>query len=54
MAANASATDVAELRYGLSMSSAVASGIGLSFRDTSTALALFAQNGLKGKSCPLY
>jgi TP901 family phage tail tape measure protein len=47
-AANASATDVHELRYGLSMSSAVASGIGLSFRDTATALASFAQNGLKG------
>jgi TP901 family phage tail tape measure protein len=47
-AANASATDVGELKYGLSMASAVASGIGLSFRDTSTALALFAQNGLKG------
>ncbi|MCM3032836.1 phage tail tape measure protein [Niallia sp. MER 6] len=47
-AANASATDVGELKYGLSMVSAVASGIGLSFKDTSTALASFAQNGLKG------
>ncbi|KKB71854.1 phage tail tape measure protein [Bacillus sp. TH008] len=47
-AANASATDVHELRYGLSMVSAVASGVGLSFKDTSTALAVFAQNGLKG------
>jgi TP901 family phage tail tape measure protein len=47
-AANASATDVSEMRYGLSMSSAVASGVGLSFRDTATSLALFAQNGLKG------
>ncbi|UOY86793.1 phage tail tape measure protein [Bacillus glycinifermentans] len=47
-AANASATDVHELRYGLSMVSAVASGVGLSFKDTSTALAIFAQNGLKG------
>ncbi|CAI6330205.1 phage tail tape measure protein [Bacillus subtilis] len=47
-AANASATDVGELKYGLSMVSAVASGVGLSFRDTSTALAAFAQNGLKG------
>ncbi|WP_009968701.1 phage tail tape measure protein, partial [Bacillus subtilis] len=43
-----SATDVGELKYGLSMVSAVASGVGLSFRDTSTALAAFAQNGLKG------
>ncbi|RHJ13876.1 phage tail tape measure protein [Bacillus sonorensis] len=47
-AANASATDVHELKYGLSMVSAVASGVGLSFKDTSTALAVFAQNGLKG------
>ncbi|MGE9877976.1 phage tail tape measure protein [Bacillus velezensis] len=47
-AANASATDVHELKYGLSMVSAVASGVGLSFKDTSTALAIFAQNGLKG------
>ncbi|MGC4375931.1 phage tail tape measure protein [Fictibacillus sp. Mic-4] len=47
-AANASATDVGELKYGLSMVSAVASGVGLSFEDTTTALATFAQNGLKG------
>lgn len=47
-AANASATNVEELRYGLSMVSAVASGVGLTFKDTSTALAVFAQNGLKG------
>jgi hypothetical protein len=47
-AANASATDVGELKYGLSMVSAVASGVGLTFQDTSTALAVFAQNGLKG------
>jgi TP901 family phage tail tape measure protein len=53
-AANASATDVQEMKFGLSMVSAVASGIGLTFRDTATSLALFAQNGLKGKSCPLY
>ncbi|MDJ1631043.1 phage tail tape measure protein [Bacillus velezensis] len=30
------------------MTSAVAAGMGLSFKDTSTALAVFAQNGLKG------
>ena len=30
------------------MVSAVAAGVGLSFKDTTTALALFAQNGLKG------
>ncbi|WP_255288846.1 phage tail tape measure protein [Bacillus cereus] len=47
-AANASATNVSELKFGLSMVSAVASGVGLSFKDTTTALALFAQNGLKG------
>jgi TP901 family phage tail tape measure protein len=47
-AANASATDVGELKYGLSMASAVASGAGLTFQDTATALAVFAQNGLKG------
>ncbi|MGH1260611.1 MULTISPECIES: phage tail tape measure protein [Bacillus] len=47
-AANASATNVSELKFGLSMVSAVAAGVGLSFKDTTTALALFAQNGLKG------
>lgn len=47
-AANASATSVGELKYGLSAVSAVASGVGASFNDTATALAVFAQNGLKG------
>ncbi|MBW3492298.1 phage tail tape measure protein [Bacillus sp. FDAARGOS_1420] len=47
-AANASATDVHELKYGLSASAAVAAGAGMTFRDTATALAVFAQNGLKG------
>ncbi len=47
-AANASATSVGEMKYGLAMTSAVAAGMGLSFKDTSTALAVFAQNGLKG------
>lgn len=47
-AANASATGVSELKFSLSAVSAVASGVGLSFKDTTTALALFAQNGLKG------
>ncbi|MEK4167329.1 phage tail tape measure protein [Anoxybacillus sp. FSL W8-0104] len=46
--ANASATSVKELKYGLSQVSAVAAGLGLSFKDTTTALALFANNGLKG------
>ncbi|CDN38374.1 phage tail tape measure protein [Bacillus thuringiensis] len=47
-AANASATDVHELKYGLSASAAVAAGAGMTFKDTATALAVFAQNGLKG------
>ncbi len=46
--ANASATSVQELRYSLAMVSAVASGVGMSFRDTNVALGLFANNGLKG------
>lgn len=47
-AANASATSVGEMKYGLAMTSAVAAGMGLTFKDTSTTLAVFAQNGLKG------
>ncbi|MBX6361279.1 MAG: phage tail tape measure protein [Acidobacterium ailaaui] len=47
-AANASATDVREMTQGLAQASAVASGMGMSFRDTSIALAVFAQNGLRG------
>lgn len=47
-AANASATSVMELKFGLSQASAVVSAVGMSFKDTNTALALFAQNGLKG------
>jgi TP901 family phage tail tape measure protein len=47
-AANAAATDVLELNYGLAQVSAVASGVGMSFKDTATALALFSNNGLKG------
>lgn len=47
-AANASATDVKGLQMGLQQSAAVASGVKLSFQDTTTALAVFAQNGLKG------
>ncbi|GAW27993.1 phage tail tape measure protein [Carboxydocella sp. ULO1] len=46
--ANASATSVQELQYSLAMVSAVASGVGMSFRDTNVALGLFANNGLKG------
>ncbi|HAB7745343.1 TPA_asm: phage tail tape measure protein [Listeria monocytogenes] len=47
-AANASATSVSEMKFSLAASASVASGVGLSFKDTSTALAVFAQNGLKG------
>lgn len=47
-AANASATDVGELKYGLSAVSAVAASMGMNFEDTATALAVFAQKGLKG------
>jgi TP901 family phage tail tape measure protein len=46
--ANASATSVSEMKFGLSMVSAVAAGVGLSFKDTTTALASFANFGLRG------
>ena len=46
--ANASATSVQELRYSLAMVSAVAAGVGMTFKDTNVALGLFANNGLKG------
>lgn len=46
--ANASATSVSEIQYGLSQVSSVASGIGMTFKDTNVALGLFANNGLKG------
>lgn len=44
--ANASATGVMDLRYSLSAVSAVAAGVGMTFKDTNTALGLFANNGL--------
>ncbi len=47
-AANASATGVQELQYGLAQVSSIASGVGLTFEDTATALAVMAQSGLKG------
>lgn len=47
-AANASATSVGELKFGLSAASAVASSVGMTFEDTTTALAVLAQNGIKG------
>lgn len=48
-AANASATSVGELKFGLSSVAAVAASVGMSFKDTTTGLAIFAQNGLKGQ-----
>nr|WP_142307673.1 phage tail tape measure protein [Bacillus cereus] len=47
-AANASATNVREMQYGMASVATVAAGAGGTFRDTATALALFAQSGLKG------
>lgn len=47
-AANASATDVHEMKYALSAVASVASAVGMSFDDTNTALAVFASKGLKG------
>ena len=47
-AANASATDVHEMKYALSQVSNVAGGKGLTLDDVSVGLALFAQNSLKG------
>jgi TP901 family phage tail tape measure protein len=46
--ANASATSVDEIRQSLAAVSAVAAGIGMNFKDTNTALGLFANNGFKG------
>ncbi|MGF7045681.1 TP901 family phage tail tape measure protein [Paenibacillus sp. DS2015] len=46
--ANASATGVSALAESLAQVSAVASGSGLSFKDTNLALGVFANNGLKG------
>jgi TP901 family phage tail tape measure protein len=47
-AANASATSVHELKYAMSAVGVVAAGVHMSFKDASTAMAVFAQNGLKG------
>ena len=37
-----------ELAYGLAQTSAVASGLGMSLKDTNIALGIFANNGLRG------
>lgn len=47
-AANASATDVQGMAYGLSQSAAVMNTVGFTLEETTTALAQFAQAGLKG------
>lgn len=47
-AANASATDVMGLKTGLAQVGVVAASMKWSMLDTSTALAVFAQNGMKG------
>ncbi|MEK4236467.1 phage tail tape measure protein [Paenibacillus sp. FSL H7-0714] len=46
--ANASAVDLNDLRYSLSMVGAVADGVGASFLDTNLALGVLGNNGLKG------
>ncbi|MFA4134462.1 MULTISPECIES: phage tail tape measure protein [unclassified Brevibacillus] len=48
--ANASATDVHDLRYALAETSAVAAAVGMSFKDMNTALGILANNGIKGSS----
>ncbi|MFT8928531.1 MAG: phage tail tape measure protein [Sporolactobacillus sp.] len=48
-AANASATDVGEMRFALQAVGPVAANVGLSFKGTSTALAVFAQHSLRGQ-----
>lgn len=46
---NASAAGMEDIRFGLQSVGAVASTVGLSFRDTATALGLFANNGIRGQ-----
>lgn len=47
-AANKSAADIPDMGLAMSQAGLVASSLGLSIEDTSGALALFAQNGLRG------
>lgn len=47
-AANASAASMSDLKFGLAAAGAVAAQSGLSFEDTATTLAIFANNGLAG------
>lgn len=45
--ANAAATGVVELRYGIAAVGTVAAGMGLDFRDTASAIGLFTNNGMQ-------
>ncbi len=45
---NATAIDVGQLQFALASVGPVATGVGLSFQDTATALGIFANNGLVG------
>lgn len=45
--ANASATGVRELRYGIAAVGSVASGLEMSFKDTASAIGIFTNNGLQ-------
>lgn len=47
-AANASSADVSDMTQALAQASAAADGAGLSIEETSAALAIFANNGVKG------
>jgi TP901 family phage tail tape measure protein len=47
-AANASSTNIQEMKYGLSAVGPVADGIGVSFKEVNATLALFSNNMLKG------
>lgn len=47
-AANASSTNVEQLKFGLSMVGPVADGIGVSFKEVNATLAAFSNNALKG------
>ncbi|MBY9080993.1 phage tail tape measure protein [Paenibacillus sp. HN-1] len=46
--ANASAVDLTDLKFALSMVGAVADGVGQTFSDTNAALGVLGNNGLKG------
>lgn len=45
--ANAAATGVSDLRFGIAAAGSVSSGLGMSFRDTASAIGIFTNNGLQ-------